>query len=95
MSLDGSPWIEAEELALVDDSPFYARQTVRTPSGGLGVAETCRPGSLDRAVSRWMVSLCVTRSDRVSIWHPLFAGPSRGRWARWARGAAAGAGMGS
>jgi hypothetical protein len=82
---DAGEWLSMEEGALVDDSPFYARQTVRVRGRGgvgTGIAEACVPARIDGAVTGWMASLCVSRGGEASMWHPLFSGPARGRWAR-------------
>jgi len=70
-----------EQLALVDDAPFYQRCLVRGTwggDGGFGTAERVLVDRIDAAWMRPLVQMRVDRGARSSVFLPLFNGPRRG-----------------
>ncbi|MFK7928740.1 MAG: hypothetical protein AB8H79_11175 [Myxococcota bacterium] len=83
LSHNGEPWLVVTHDKTVDNGFFYQRWLTRTeaPDGsvGAGTAESVRPGRVDRAWSRWLVSMAVDRVGRQnSRFIRLFSGAKTG-----------------
>lgn len=84
LSLEGASGTRAcEEVAVVDDGPFYLRALYAEADGTVGIAEHVVPDRIDLGLHRPLVRMRVHDTHGpTSFWLPLFSGPDRGRWAR-------------